>query len=191
MTEVILIGDSIRMGYEDCVRRELEGRAQVWSPEENGGTSANVLRHLEEWVLSRPADVVHVNCGLHDIVKPFDSGEPETSLEEYSANVRAILSRAQAEADCALVWASTTPVNEDWHHRHKGFDRFEEDVRAYNRAASAVTDELGLPQNDLYSVISQAGRDRLLTGDGVHFTDEGCALLGTAVAGFLAPLLTP
>ena len=189
MTQVILIGDSIRMGYEDCVRRELEGQAQVWGPEHNGGTSANVLLHLEEWVLTRSAAVVHLNCGLHDIAKPFDSGQPRVALEQYAANVRAILTPIRDAGDKTLIWASTTPVNEVWHHRTKGLDRFEEDVRGYNRAASEVAAELAVPVDDLYSVVDAGGRDQLLTPDGVHFSDEGCTLLGSAVARSLKPHL--
>ena len=39
MKAVILIGDSIRMGYQETVREQLGGRAGVWGPAENGGTS--------------------------------------------------------------------------------------------------------------------------------------------------------
>lgn len=189
MTEVILIGDSIRMGYQDCVRRGLEGQATVWAPEQNGGTSANVLLHLEDWVLDRSAAVVHLNCGLHDIAKPFDSGQPRVDLNQYASNVRAILLRIRDEGDCALIWASTTPVNEVWHHRNKGFDRFDEDVRGYNRAAARIAAELAVPIDDLYGVVDAAGRDRLLKPDGAHFSDEGCDLLGATVAKFLKPHL--
>ena len=47
---IVLIGDSIRMGYQDHVASELAGRAEVWVPEENGGDSRNVLAHLDQWV---------------------------------------------------------------------------------------------------------------------------------------------
>ena len=189
MKEVILIGDSIRLGYEDYVRRELEGQATVWGPEQNGGTSANVLLHLEEWILDRSPAVVHLNCGLHDIATPFDSDQPRVALEQYTSNVGAVLSRLRAAGDCALIWASTTPVNEVWHHSNKGFDRFEEDVRSYNRAAAQVAADLDVPIDDLYNVVDAAGRDQLLKPDGVHFSDQGCALLGSALARFLAPHL--
>ena len=36
MKNVLLLGDSIRMGYEPHVRRKLEGRAEVFGPNENG-----------------------------------------------------------------------------------------------------------------------------------------------------------
>ena len=69
--KVILIGDSIRMGYQEVVWHELSDIADVWAPMENGGNSENVLNHMETWVLSRTPDIVHLNCGLHDIKKEF------------------------------------------------------------------------------------------------------------------------
>ncbi|WP_257968099.1 hypothetical protein [Peribacillus deserti] len=35
MKKVLLLGDSIRMGYEPFVREALEGKAEVTAPEEN------------------------------------------------------------------------------------------------------------------------------------------------------------
>ena len=49
---------------------------------------------------------------------------------------------------------------------------------------------LNIPVNDLFGAITDAGRDSYLTPDGVHFTPEGCALLGKAVAEFVKPYLT-
>ena len=34
---VVLIGDSIRMGYQPFVTEALAGEAEIWAPEENGG----------------------------------------------------------------------------------------------------------------------------------------------------------
>ena len=82
--KVILIGDSIRMGYQEFARAECAGTTDVWAPAENGGTSRNVLAHLDEWVISRRPDVVHVNCGLHDIRREFGA-EPAVPLAEYPA----------------------------------------------------------------------------------------------------------
>ena len=77
MPEVIPIGNSIRMGYQDAVQQELGDAAAVWEAEENGGNSRNVLTHRDEWVLSRKPDLVHINCGLYDLSKELDpSGLP-------------------------------------------------------------------------------------------------------------------
>lgn len=186
---ITLIGDSIRMGYEATVRAALDGVAEVWSPEANGGDSGNVLAHLDEWVAARGPELVHLNCGLHDIKKPFDTGRPQVGLDAYRRNLEEIFARI-ASAGARLVWATTTPVDEDRHHRTKGFDRFAADVAAYNHVARQVAADAGVPVNDLFAVAAAAGADRLLGDDGVHFTDEGSRLLGEAVAGFLRPLLS-
>jgi len=189
VNRIVLIGDSIRMGYQEVVGSELDGLAEVWAPGDNGGNSANVLCHLDEWALSRPASVVHINCGLHDLKKQFDSAEAAIPVEQYEANVRQILERLVRASQGAVVFATTTPVNEMWHHENKGFDRIEADVTVYNEAAAAVAEGLAVPINDLFGVVAKAGRDRLLQDDGVHFTAEGYALLGKAVAKFVRRFL--
>jgi len=46
MKRAVLIGDSIRKGYQATVGTTLAGAAEVWGPDQNGGTSRNVLAHL-------------------------------------------------------------------------------------------------------------------------------------------------
>jgi lysophospholipase L1-like esterase len=178
---IVLIGDSIRMGYQDHVARELADQVEIWAPEQNGGDSRNVLAHLDEWVISRAPDLVHVNCGLHDLKRAFGEGQ-NVPLEEYGHNVRQILAQLQSDFEGVVVWAQTTPVDEKLHHQNKGFDRFEADVDAYNEVARSVAVGLGVPVDDLFAVVEREGKARLLTPDGVHFTEEGSQILGRAVA---------
>ncbi len=182
MPLIVLIGDSIRMGYQPFVQEELRDEMEVWGATQNGGTSSNVLAHLEEWVISRDPDVVHLNCGLHDIKKEFGAENNNIPLEEYQENVEQILRTILEKTSAKVIWATTTPVNERRHHETKGFDRFETDVEAYNREATQIAQKLGVQINNLYEVVMKAGRDRLLQKDGVHFIEEGSALLGRAVA---------
>ncbi|NLG27040.1 MAG: SGNH/GDSL hydrolase family protein [Chloroflexi bacterium] len=177
---VVLIGDSIRMGYEPYVRQELADLADVWGPTDNGGTSRNVLDHLADWVLNDPPDLLHINCGLHDLKRTAASPEPAVALADYEANLRAIFSRLRA-AQIATLWATCTPVNQVWHARGS-LRRREEDVIAYNRVALRVAQQYGLPINDLYCLITSLGRDLYLSQDGRHFVPAGYALLGRAVA---------
>ena len=181
MKAIVLIGDSIRVGYQEKVREQLADYAHVRAPEVNGGDSDKVLAHLDEWVLSRRVDVVHINCGLHDI-KRSEQDATAVPLSRYTENLRSILTRLKAETEAIVVWASTTPVNQERHHNIKGFDRFEADVVTYNAAASEICREFGVAVNDLFSLINSAGRDDLLSEDGVHFKPEGYALLGENVA---------
>jgi hypothetical protein len=115
---VILIGDSIRIGYTPIVARALTGQADIWAPQENGGTSANVLAHLDEWVLPRGPDVVHLNCGLHDLKTEFGANTTAVPLDAYAGNLEAIFGWIAQRTSATLIWASTTPVNERWHHQN-------------------------------------------------------------------------
>ncbi|MAE65786.1 MAG: hypothetical protein CMJ18_16070 [Phycisphaeraceae bacterium] len=189
MQQITLIGDSIRRGYENFVHDLLAGRVGMVNPEVNGGTSANVLAHLDPWVMAIRPDIVQVNCGLHDISKPFGEDVAAVPLEDYAKNVRSILTRLKTETDAIVIWAATTPVNQAWHNENKSFDRFEKDVVAYNEVASGIARELDIPINDLFAVVSEAGRDTLLVDDGVHFTPAGYELLGRAVATYLESVL--
>ncbi|HUW82988.1 MAG TPA: SGNH/GDSL hydrolase family protein [Phycisphaerae bacterium] len=182
MKEVVLIGDSIRMGYQAFVERELGDELALWWPEENGGTSRNILDHLDDWVISRRPALVHINCGLHDLKKERGSSEALVPLDEYGRNVAKILKSVADGTDAKVIWATTTPVNQQWHRQRKPFDRFEDDVVAYNRESVATAERLGVAVNDLYAVMVQAGADSYLSPDGVHFNDVGYALLGKAVA---------
>lgn len=182
MKNVILIGDSIRIAYQPIVRQCLAQVAEVWGPAENGRTSENILAHLDEWVIARNPDLVHINCGTHDLRKERGSPQPRTELAQYRANVENILRQIQTQTRAQIIWATTTPVNQKWHFENRDTDRFEADVDAYNAAANEICHRLNIPIDDLYGLMMQAGRDAYLSNDGLHFKPAGYALLGQAVA---------
>lgn len=183
MKTLLLIGDSIRMGYQPLVTKLLEGRWIVRGPEENGGTSRNVLANLDAWA-AQPADVVHINCGLHDLARSFESTVNRVPRDEYAANVREVLGRLTARGG-RIIWATTTPVIDEWHHLHKKFDRHEADVLAYNVVATTAAQGMGIPVDDLHAVIEAAGREQCLQPDGVHMIPAGYARLADAVVACL------
>ena len=116
---VALVGDSIRLGYAPLVTRLLEGAARVVSPQPNGGDSARVLQHLEEWVLRERPDVVHLNCGLHDLKRSKETGAYQVPLAQYEANLREIVERLRRGGGATLLFASTTPILDDRHARRR------------------------------------------------------------------------
>jgi isoamyl acetate esterase len=193
MKQVVLIGDSIRMGYEPFVREMLGREAEVWAPADNCSSSRYLMDHLDEWVISRQPDIVHLNCGLHDLAYKDADGRPSgqrlVPLDEYKDNVRAILTTIRGQTPALVMWASSTPVNERWHIAKKDFPRYEADVDAYNDAGLAAARSLGIPVNDLNRVIAEGGRDNLLSEDGVHFKDAGYRVLAEAVVKMLRPML--
>ena len=185
MKKVILVGDSIRMGYEPVAVRELAGWAEVIEMGGiQGGNTRNVLAHLHEWVICRDPDIVHLNAGLHDMARDLGPGpENRVPLDEYRANLERILQTLQRQTRAALVFALTTPVDLGRQLAvAKAVNRTAEDVAAYNAEAREVAAGLGVAVNDLHAAVVEAGAAELLAEDGVHFTAAGDEVLGRAAA---------
>jgi lysophospholipase L1-like esterase len=183
LPKVVLVGDSIRLGYAPLVAKRLEGKARVVSVEANGGDSANVLKHLDEWVIAEKPAVVHFNCGLHDLKLSKKAKEHQVPLEQYEANLKEIVARIRKGTTAALVFADTTPILDDRHAKRGGdFDRFEADVKRYNEAARKVMAKAGVPVDDLHGIVEDGGAEKLLGNDGTHYTAAGYERLADAVA---------
>lgn len=182
MTRVVLLGDSIRLHYQPYVADALASLSyEVQGPRENGGTSANLLAHLEAWALAPEPDLVHLNPGLHDLRRDPATDRPQVALADYKANVDLLLSRL-AEAGVPAIWATCTPIDQAWHDAARFSRRREADVAAYNAAARSVAEARGVPVNDLFAAVEAAGRGRMLAADGVHFTRDGYRFLAEWVA---------
>ena len=182
MLKVTLIGDSISGGYTPVVTGLLEGTAEVSRPQAAGGTSGYILAMLEDWCVRAPADVIHLNCGLHDIVRLYGPHKSRIPIAAYRENVRTILDTLVEFTDAKVIWATTTPVDERAYLARCRLVCKEEDVEAYNRVSVVAACELGVTVNDLHAAVMSAGRDTLLGEDGVHYTEAGYGLLGRQVA---------
>ena len=180
MPRVVLVGDSIRMGYAPLVAKRLDGKAIVVSPKPNGEDSGNVLRNLDEWVIKERPDVVHINAGLHDL--KLKDKSYQVPLVEYEKNLKTILERIRKETKADVIFATTTPILDDRHAQRKvGFDRLEADVQKYNTAAVSVMKQSGVPINDLHKVVESGGKEKWIVADGTHYGQEGYEALAAAV----------
>jgi lysophospholipase L1-like esterase len=187
--KVLLAGDSISFGYGPHVQARLNGVFEVTNLPANSGTSANLLAHADEWLIRPGFDLIHLNCGLHDLARDRDAAGPRVGPEQYEANLREIFRRLRGESRSLLAWATITPIIDERHAARKGFDRYEKDVLAYNAAGLRVAKAAGLPVNDLHGVVTAGGAAQCVGPDGVHMTDDGNAILADAVMGFVTDLL--
>jgi len=73
LPRVLLIGDSISMGYTLPVRQKLAGKANLHRALENSGDTQRGLQKLDAWLGQGRWDVIHFNFGLHDL-KYLDAG---------------------------------------------------------------------------------------------------------------------
>src|SRR6478735_5959243 len=67
LPRVLLVGDSISMGYTLKVRELLHGRANVHRPAANCGDTGRGLDQLNTWLGAGHWDVIPFNFGLHDL----------------------------------------------------------------------------------------------------------------------------
>ncbi|PJB61368.1 MAG: SGNH/GDSL hydrolase family protein [Armatimonadetes bacterium CG_4_9_14_3_um_filter_66_14] len=181
LPRVLLIGDSISMGYTLPVRELLKGKANVHRIPTNGGPTLRGLESLKRWLGDGKWDVIHFNWGLHDL-RLDDAGKYQVPLDEYAKNLKELVKQLKATG-AKLVWCSTTPVPEKCTPPRKNAD-----VIAYNAAAKKIMDDNGIAIDDLYAFALPKIKELQLP-DNVHFGPEGSAELAKAVVASLQPAL--
>jgi len=179
--EVLIIGDSISIGYFKPVQEMLAGRANVVHNPGNAAHSANGLAKLDEWLGDTKWDVIHFNHGLHDLKYvdengkniAVEKGRQQIPVDQYEKNLDEMVSKLK-RTGAKLIFANTTPVPDGTGIRVKG------DAIVYNVAAERVMKKHGVPVNDLYS-FSMARLGEIQRPRNVHFFPEGSRLLGEQV----------
>lgn len=188
LAKVVLLGDSIRMGYAPIVEKELAGVAIIVSPKANGGDSSNELKHLEEWAIREQPAIVHFNAGIHDTKRTKATGKFQVPPEQYEANLRKIVGRLRKETKATVLFATTTPILDDRaaKTREKAeYELREASIEQYNRIALGVMQKSGVSVDDLHGLVVGDDLPKLMSDDGVHFTTQGREILGKAVAAFI------
>ncbi len=174
LPRVLLIGDSISIGYTVPVRGLLKGKANVHRNKGNGGPTTNGLAHLQQWLGDGKWDVIHFNWGLHDL-KFMADGKRQVDTEPYEKNLRELVRQLKATG-AKLIWAATTPVPEGVTPPRKN-----EDVLTYNAIAQKIMAENKIAVDDLYSfALPQLAE--IQQPANVHFTPQGSATLAKQVA---------
>ncbi|MFM1851371.1 MAG: hypothetical protein RIS54_1055 [Verrucomicrobiota bacterium] len=198
--KVYVLGDSISIHYGPFLREHLRGVMDYARKEgedeallnldnptgANGGDSARVLAFLQAKARAGgiDADVLLVNCGLHDIRTDPQTRTEQVTPEHYAENLRAIIATV-APMRPRLVWVRSTPCDEAVHNsRPVGFLRYRADLDAYNAIADAIMRAAGVPILDLHTFTSNLGDD--LFCDHVHFHEPIREKQAAFIAGWLA-----
>lgn len=189
---VLLLGDSISIGYTPFVQQLLADKALVLRPMKNdkpencSGTTAGV-QHIDRWLQIDGGkwDVIHFNWGLHDLkhmlrddpTKTSDqaSDPPQATVEVYEKQLREIVGKLQATG-AKLIFATTTYVPEGPHKVY----RSNEDVERYNAAALKIMKEKNIAVDDLYTATKENYKTWQLPVN-VHFRPEGSKALAELV----------
>lgn len=182
---VLLLGDSISMGYTPYVVEAMKDEAFVTRPKANcGGTTAGVAR-IDEWLAVEGGDwdVIHLNWGLHDLKRVDANGKNsndpkmgrQAEIEVYEKQLTELVEKITATgAKC--IFATTTPYPEGVSPL-----RDPEDAGRYNAVALKIMKEHGVAIDDLHSFVLPKLAE-LQKPRNVHFSPEGSeALAGEVV----------
>lgn len=186
LPQVLLIGDSISLGYTPCVVEMLKAKATVKHNPGNAGHTGTGLQNLDGWLGTTKWDVIHFNWGLHDLCyrnpesktqgnRDKVKGKLTTSLKQYETNLDQLVLRLK-RTNAVLIWATTTVVPEGEEGRFVGDDA------KYNEAAARVMKKHGILIDDLYVVSKGFGPEMFLGPGNVHYRKAGYKKLAEQVA---------
>ena len=191
LPNVLILGDSISIGYTLDVREILQGKANVFrplaangkGPENCSGTTKGV-QAIDRWLGDRKWAVIHFNWGLHDLKHVAQPGAdkatsnsndpPQAIVEKYTENLETIVKKLKATG-ARLIFATTTPVPAGTGIRDTGAEA------RYNEAALKIMKANGIRVNDLHAFCAPQ-LDKLQKPKDVHFPPAGSRALAGQVA---------
>ena len=181
--KVLLIGDSIRMGYDKYVKNYLSDSCEVYYPNDNCRFAQYTLRHLSDWKSGfngDDLDLIHWNVGLWDTLELYDDG-CLTPPEFYAFFIEKICKRIKVLFPKAkVIFATSTPVIESRFTEPHFSRRLNSNVKKYNNIAVEICQKHGFAVNDLYSLVENVPEEYY--SDMTHlYMPEGTQLLTDAV----------
>ena len=179
MKRVLLLGDSIRMGYDEYVKELLAGEFEVvYDDVDNGRFAAYTLWQANQFFKNYGRfDVVHWNNGYWDMNAEAPMTEAIHPVDEYVYFLGRILKEIRRNG-AVPVFATTTPILSKEAAAEvtvEGITPFVYDnewVRKYNEAAVKFMKSEGVMINDLYALCSE-DRHFYKCPDLLHLTEEG------------------
>ncbi len=197
--KIIMIGDSISLGYGPELKQMLADKF-VYSTKNtnadagnldfpagpNAGDSRMVLNYLQTLKADKKihADLMLLNCGLHDIKTDRKTGKVVIDSKQYALNLDTIF-RLLRKLKQPIVWVNTTPVNDSIHNsKNVGFFRYNVDVIRYNQIADSICGSHKITVIDLYSFCSKFPVTAY--ADHVHYKPEYAKLQAAYIAGFIS-----
>ena len=175
-SQLLLIGDSIRDGYQPEVSKILADDFTVWGPADNCRFAKYTLNELDRLFTAygRNPDIIHWNNGLWDSAIVCQEDGMFTPPDEYERYIRLILRELRKRCD-KIIFATTTPVLPIAANQKPEF------VQRLNMQIVPVMQQEGVTVNDLYTLIHGCEK-QYICEDGIHLTDAGKQICGQAVA---------
>lgn len=186
LPKVLILGDSISLGYTPLVKKALAGKAEVLRPRENCQHTANGLAKIDAWLGDGNWDVIHFNFGIWDTHMLNEKNElvrDETDAtqqlrqrhtpEQYRENLTKLVAKMKATG-AKVVFATTTPFLRRTGERAQA-------IPTLNKEAVAIMQAQGVAVNDLYTYVLPHAAE-WQGGDKVHFNAVGNEALAKRVS---------
>lgn len=198
LAKILILGDSISIGYTPFVTENLKSVATVTRPFQTNGKpencqgTTNGVANINRWLGDEQWDIIHFNFGLHDLKHVNgdtgkNSNNPndplQASPQQYEENLRAIVKQL-LKTDAQLIFATTTPYPDDGLKPLRDPKLYTE----YNRRAMKVMKDNNIEVNDLEQFVIPKMEDIQIPKN-VHFTEEGSQILAREVVSHLKAIL--
>jgi len=192
LPKVLIMGDSISIGYTPHVVENLKGVAEVKRHKGNAGPTIRGMAKIEEWLGDGKWDLIHFNWGLWDMYG-WEYHKEDRSPEAYGKRLEFLVARLK-ETGAQLIWATTTPACPA--HETTMKRRFKQEVlipkdleRKYLEVALGVMKKNGVQINDLHAFMKPQWAKYAIADNNVHFKSEGKKALGKQVSDCIADAL--
>ncbi len=185
LPNVLIIGDSISIGYTPFVKEALKGKANVVHNSGNAQHTGTGMEKLDEWLGDTEWDVIHFNWGLWDLCyrseqskvygnRDKQNGKVTFSPAEYQKNMEKLVVRLK-KTKAKLIFATTSYVPEGENGRVVNDDKH------YNKVALQIMKKYKIEVNDINQFSKRIHKKHKKSEGDVHYTSEGYELLSQPV----------
>jgi len=192
LPKVLIMGDSISIGYTPHVVENLNGVAEVKRHKGNAGPTLRGVAKIDEWLGEERWDLIHFNWGLWDMYG-WEYHQEDRSPKAYGKRLEFLVARLK-KTGAQLIWATTTPACPA--HETTMKRRFKQDIRIspalerkYLETALGVMRKNGVQINDLHAFMKPQWDKYAIADNNVHFKPEGKKALGKQVSDCIADAL--
>lgn len=188
--KIMIIGDSMSLGYTPFVRNALADRAIVVHNPGNAQHTGTGLSKLHDWLGDEKWDIIQFNWGLWDLCyrspnstetgqKDKINGAIEFTIDEYKSNLELLVKKLLVTR-ARLIFVTTTYVPDGEPGRFVG-----DDIK-YNSAALEIMKKYDIPVNNIYKASKKIHAKEGLASNDVHYTEKGYKLLADKISTFLS-----
>jgi len=187
--KILIIGDSISIGYTPFVKDELKETAMVKHNPGNAEHTGTGLAKLDEWIGDEKWDIIQFNWGLWDLCyrhpdskiqghRDKTNGKITYSVEEYKKNLTKLVLRLKL-TNAKLIFVTTSYVPNGEEGRIAGDDlKFNEVAKKIMKENNILVNDINKTSKTIHAIHKKADGD-------VHFTEKGYKLLANEIVDFI------